>query len=327
VGRPALQKGGAPSERREIMSANSSRTESERQDAQNDRIDVIQPEAPGASSPVDDAPAVRRVFISHKGRDSAAAKAICQALETRGGNSLPIFVSERISPGVEWPKEIWGNLRAADWLLLLYTDPSQEWDWCLFEAGFFVGQSREGDKRLVCLHTTDAPPPMPLRHWQSVAVTEAEQMENFLVDLFSGIHDKLVRSRELQQQLADEIADAFKLKVKRLMKSECVNDFVILSLDSSQVADLEKNGKVPGAALAGLNPEESLRIFGRGIGECTWGELQEGLQENFRVRWTSSLGNSLRAASRNVRPLPVISDLYSPHLDKDYHVTLLKVDH
>ena len=309
------------------MSANLSRTESERQDTQNDRIDVSQSQTAGPSSHVANAPVVRRVFISHKGRDSAAAEAIRRALKARGGNNLEIFVSERIRPGVQWPIQIWDNLKLADWLLLLYTDPSQDWDWCLFEAGFFAGQSKEGDTRLVCLHTTDAPPPMPLQHWQSVAVTEAEQMENFVVDLFSGINDEVVHLKELQQQLVDEIANAFELKVKRLMKSECVNDFVILSLSPSQVADLEETGKVPDSAMAGFDPEESLRIFGRGIGECTWIELQKGLQEKFKVWWTSSLGNSLRAASLNIRPLPVIPDLYSPHLEKDYHVTLLVVDH
>ena len=309
------------------MSTNSSLTESERQDTQNDQIDVIQPQAPGPSQPVARAPGVRHVFISHKAKDELAAEAIRKALKMRGGNSLEIFVSERIKAGSQWSEEIWKSLKRADWLLLLYTDPSQEWDWCLFEAGFFVGQSREGDTRLVCLHTTEVPPPMPVRHWQSVAVTEAIKMENFLVDFFTGINDELVHSSKDQQELADEIANAFKLKVKRLMKSECVNDFITLSLDQSQVAELEKTFKVPDTSKAGMDPEESLRIFGRGIGECTWTDLQEGLQEKFKLMWASSLGNSLRAASRNIRPLPVISDLYSPHLDKEYHVTLLKVDH
>jgi hypothetical protein len=309
------------------VSANSSKTESERQDTQNDRTDVIQLKPAGGSSHVADATSVRHVFISHKGRDAPAAEAIRKALKMRGPKSLEIFVSERIKAGLEWSPEIWKNLRRADWLLLLYTDPSQEWDWCLFEAGFFAGQSREGDTRLVCLHTTDAPPPMPVRHWQSVAVTEAQKMENFLVDFFSGINDELVGSPEEQQKLADEIAEAFKLKVKRLMKSECVNDFIILSLDPSQVAELEKTDSIPDAAKAGLDPGESLRIFGRGIGEWTWKDLQAGLQEKFKGWWTSSLGNALRTASLQMRPLPVIPDLFSPQLKKEYHVTLLGVEH
>ena len=139
AGSPASQKGGDPWERREIMSTNSSLTESERQDTQNDQIDVIQPQAPGPSQPVARAPGVRHVFISHKAKDELAAEAIRKALKMRGGNSLEIFVSERIKAGSQWSEEIWKSLKRADWLLLLYTDPSQEWDWCLFEAGFFAG--------------------------------------------------------------------------------------------------------------------------------------------------------------------------------------------
>ena len=93
-----------------------------------------------------------------------------------------------------WAAQIWDNLKKADWLLLLYTDPSEEWDWCLFEAGFFAGCTTEKEGRLVCLHTTDVPPPMPLQGWQSVSITEEDKMENFLKDLYTGINQELINS-------------------------------------------------------------------------------------------------------------------------------------
>jgi len=306
------------------MPSNSTRTESERQDKQNDQTDVIQLHAAGASSNVADAPVVRRVFISHKGKDKVAAAKIREDLNVYGG--LDIFLSERIGAGIPWAGEIWDSLNKADWLILLYTDPSEEWDWCLFEAGFFAGRAQQGEHRLVCLHTTDVPPPMPLQHWQSVPVTDAEMLENFLRALFTGVRPELVQSATKIQQLADEIAGAFLKTAVRKLESKWVTGHVILSLNSTQVEELNTSGRVPGDATAGDEEKESLGIFGRGKGKFTWKELEGGLQEKLREWWSSLLGKALRKASLNLSPIPPIPDLYSPHLNKEYHVTLHRFD-
>ncbi len=127
----------------------------------------------------------RRIFISHKVKDRGAAEKIRSALKLYGADNLEIFVSERIKPGVRWNEEIVDNLQKADWLLLLYTDPSEERDWCLFEAGFFAGCVKGVEDRPVALHTMDVAPPIPLQRWQPVPVTDGTMLENFLEVLFS----------------------------------------------------------------------------------------------------------------------------------------------
>jgi len=266
----------------------------------------------------------RRVFISHKGKDKAAAEEMGQALEVYG---LKIFVSARIRPGVQWPKEIWDNLWKADWLLLLYTDPSEEWDWCLFEAGFFAGSGKGPESRLVCLHTEDVDPPMPVQHWQSVNITNANRLEQFLRDLFSGVNEPLLESQEMLQGLADRIAGAFHRTAVRKLPSAWLTEFVVLALDPAQVEQLKKNGRVPADVSCGLEQRESINIFGHGTGKCTMGNLEEGLDEHYREWWLKGLGGSLRAASLNKRPIPRIPILYSPTTRKDYHVILHRVDH
>jgi hypothetical protein len=268
----------------------------------------------------------RRVFISHKVKDRAAAEDIKSALDHRAAGNFEIFISERIEAGEEWNKAILDNLEKADWLLLLYTDPSEEWDWCLFEAGFFAHRAKDVEGRLVCLHKQDVRPPTPLQRWQSVPVTDGATLENFLKDLYSGINDfidkTLVQRPDKLRRLAKEIADAFSRGGK---KSCWYTQYVTLSMNADQVQELERTGTVPTFAQCGVEERESLDIFGRGTGKCTMGTLQEGLDIHYKERWLKSLGQTLQAASLGRRP-PRISVLYSKSLQKDYYVSLHRLD-
>lgn len=263
-----------------------------------------------------------RIFISHKGKDKEAAAKITDALSVYGGTNIRIFLSERISAGVPWAAEIYDKLKRSDWLLLLYTDPSEEWDWCLFEAGFFAATIEDPKKRLICLHTLDDPPPMPLREWQTVPVTDGKKMEEFLELLFGDINPTLTRSKERLQELVDLIAKALQQEVRRKIRTKWYTQYLTLSMNAAQVKELIQTGRVPGDVLCGLKEKEALNIFGYGTDECTMEKLEEGLDEHYKESWLKSLGESLRAASLNRRPIPRIPILYSPGIQKDYYVNL-----
>lgn len=268
----------------------------------------------------------RKVFISHKVKDRAAADKIRGALNLYGANNLEIFVSERIRAGVAWNEQILKNLEKADWLLLLYTDPSEEWDWCLFEAGFFAGCAKGAEGRLICLHTTGVPPPTPLQRWQSVPVTDGMMLENFLKDFYSGINQELIDSPEMLRALADRVAESFSLEVRRKTKTHWHTQYVTLSMNRAQIQELHRTGRVPFGAQCGLKEGESLDLFGHGPGECTMETLEQGLDMHYKEMWLKALGESLRAASLNRRPIPRIPVLYSQNSKKDYHVILHCVD-
>ncbi len=263
-----------------------------------------------------------KIFISHKGKDKIAAERIRETLSLYGAKNLEIFVSERISPGVRWADEIWDNLKKADWLLLLYTDPSDEWDWCLFEAGFFAALIQDPRRRLICLHTLNDPPPMPLQGWQTVPVTDEMKMELFLKDLFREINPALIESKDGLDELSDQIANAFQKEVKRLDSSKWFTRYVTFSMDAAQVEELIQTGRVPADVLCGLKADESVDIFGYGGGDCTMEKLEEGLGEHYKSSWLRALGETLRATSLNKSPIPRIPILYSPSTQKDYHVVL-----
>jgi hypothetical protein len=263
-----------------------------------------------------------RIFISHKGKDSKAAERIKRIFKKCGSTNIKIFISERISPGVPWAGEIYDKLKRADWLLLLYTDPTEEWDWCLFEAGFFAGSNKGEQKRLICLHTLDDQPPVPVKDWQTVPVTDEMRMEVFLQDLMEIINPDLVKSHEDMQEVAKDIAEAFELEMKRRISSKWYTKYLTLSMNAAQVKELEQTGRVPNDVLCGLKENESLYVFGYGSGDCTMDKLEEGLEQHYKESWLMALGESLRSASLNKTPIPRIPILYSPSLKRNYHVIL-----
>jgi hypothetical protein len=65
-------------------------------------------------------------------------------------------------------------------LLLLFTEPSKNWDWCLYEAGLFTSLGDEHS--VVCLYQPGGDSPRPLKSLQGVQVT-VPQLQQFLRQL------------------------------------------------------------------------------------------------------------------------------------------------
>jgi hypothetical protein len=266
---------------------------------------------------------VRTVFVSHKVKEKAAAEEIRRILKLYSGEAFDVFVSENIKAGTDWSSQILDNLKKADWLLLLYTDPSEDWDWCLFEAGFFAGCSKDAtEHRMICLHTTSVQPPKPLEKWQSVPVTDGTMLEKFIKDLYSGINPELVNSPRQLQSVANEIAGAFSLEVKRKTRTHWYTKYVTLSVNRVQAEELQQTGRVPPGVLCGQKGSESLDIFGHGQEECDFGTLEQGLDTHYKEMWLKAFGEALRAAILTRTPIPRIPIMYSPSSQNDYYVVL-----
>jgi hypothetical protein len=114
---------------------------------------------------------VLRIFISHKAKDKEAAQKLKDILGQRC-TKVELFLSsdaKSLQGGKPWWDEIHNALDAAHWLIMIYTNPSENWDWCVYEAGYFAGrQGVDRAKSLVVLHPLGVVPPAPLAHWQSV---------------------------------------------------------------------------------------------------------------------------------------------------------------
>src|SRR6516165_6980506 len=79
-------------------------------------------------------------FISHKHEDHALAVEVKKALEGLvRQNLVECFVSGiDITAGMDWRREIRSVLARSHVLLLLYTAPSKNWDWCLYETCLYT---------------------------------------------------------------------------------------------------------------------------------------------------------------------------------------------
>src|SRR5262245_43164957 len=83
-----------------------------------------------------------RVFVSYKLRDFDAANQIGQLLRRIGGNNIDVFVagdSESIRPATDFRAQILKKLCEAHVVIFFQPDPNLQWDWCLYETGYFDG--------------------------------------------------------------------------------------------------------------------------------------------------------------------------------------------
>ena len=121
-----------------------------------------------------------RIFISHKHDDHDAAASMAQALEGLS-DKIKCFVSGTdLAAGSDWNAEIRSQLLASHLLLLVFTEPSKNWDWCLYEAGLFTSLGDEHS--VVCLYRPNGTSPRPLNTLQGVQVDQAA-VQRFLSQL------------------------------------------------------------------------------------------------------------------------------------------------
>jgi len=126
-----------------------------------------------------------KIFLSHKAdRDREAAREIKAALEDAGEGDVCVFLSSDIPASAEWLKEIQIALNSSQMMILLYTDPIENWDWCLWESGYF-GSRIQNDPSLIftCLAPAGVSAPPPLLTRQITKGIPAE-INKFVEQLF-----------------------------------------------------------------------------------------------------------------------------------------------
>ena len=122
------------------------------------------------------------VFVSHKQDDHSLAVTLKRVLEHLSGK-IECFVSgSDLVPGTDWNAEIRSQLLKSHLLVLLFTEPSRNWDWCLYEAGLFTSLGVHEDHSVVCLYHPQGSSPRPLTNLQGVPV-EAEAVQRFFSEL------------------------------------------------------------------------------------------------------------------------------------------------
>lgn len=154
------------------------------------------------------------VFISHRTKDKHVAHSTKKLLAQHTAN-VEYFVSEEIEKGEKWRKTIMQQLHHSRFLLLVFTDPDENWNWCLYETAFFDALTQLANtiqnRRIYCLHHPEIEPPKPIADLQTAPATP-EEVTRWLTSLFDQTQQTMTQYRLNNEipQLANEICGFFK---------------------------------------------------------------------------------------------------------------------
>ena len=199
------------------------------------------------------------VFFSHKARDYPVAGAIIDLLDQHTEN-VDFFISEKIERGTKWRQTIADHLNRSRFLILLFTDPKEDWGWCLYETGFFDALTQVRDsaavRRIYCLHNEATAPPNPISDLQTVKAT-VKDIEQWLAEIFEHTNQDGPRFIEIPK-LAVQISELFSNQKKEFYSESCIS----LTLNRSAV---NSPNELPDDAI--LSGERRLieEVFGPGL--------------------------------------------------------------
>lgn len=272
------------------------------------------------------------VFVSHRHEDGKFAKDLKDKLELYCSDRLELHLSEEIPGGDEWLKQIKRDLDRADLMFFLYTEPSKDWDWCLWEAGCYEGKS--GANRILVFIGEKEEPPEPLAHLQAIKVSR-ENARQFLMDFFGGtkyapslstpLSKKLAGNRNDIQKIAELMYEGFigpaGTPVEKTYFSKYLNirlnDWSDLahgaSLDDAEV----QSDQLSLDALFSLPPKPD------GLVCWTWGDIKRQSQKGDDGKWTGELEQAVHdskvaipeALQSTFKP-PGSETIYKPVLDR-----------
>lgn len=223
------------------------------------------------------------IFLSHKKGESERNAALIAGCLALFGRNVKVICSAKFDPGINWQHAISKGLDQSDWLILLYTGPHTEWDWCLFETGYFQGRAGKSRKRrLICLHDPEYPVPAPLRAFTSVPAREEKVYE-----LFEDIY--LKTPWRINPHIFRNNNDAVKDAAKRISSAARfgsgpkynlrIAPLINIRIKKSEVPELEK-GIIPASApVTGEGGWET--VFGKpdSTAGWIWGDLKAGIDK------------------------------------------------
>jgi hypothetical protein len=279
------------------------------------RVGIRQGRKKAVAANVDD---VFMVFISHKQDDHALAVEVKRVLEGLAPRAKQIncFVSGvDITAGMDWRRAIRSRLAKSHLLLLLFTEPSRNWDWCLYETGLYTRFDKFEKNEVsavVCLFDPTQASPSPLADLQGVPAS-TEKIRAFL-DLLCRQTWKIsddwrlgALAPDIHRKKVDEAAhaieSAFRLSGSTSTHFPCHR--VVLSLSKS---DKIKKG-IPESALVLEGPNDTtdytMALFnlGSGTGTRTWGDLLRAVQ-GIQAEWRKELDSHFLLALKE--------ELFSP---------------
>jgi len=246
------------------------------------------------------------LFISHKREIGRQVLHLSEELESLGKGKLRVFSSEQLPATAEWRPEVIKKLQQSNWLLLLYTDPTTTWDWCMYETGFFDShQCLWGGRNLTVMHRHDDQVPNPVLSWKSVAIDPEKPMAedgagSFIDLLYGALDSKIQIPSVFRNGLIDRLVDLFRHEHERARLEQHIPELQ-LGFENAEFEQLRESGEIPGTA-AVEHVRDVAAVFGMGKIGDTWSEFLARLgkpdpRDLISVgieRWVNDLGRELK---------------------------------
>ncbi len=253
------------------------------------------------------------VFFSYKKKDESAAKEIVTVLRKFAGERLKITYAAEFKGdivGKHWRSKIREEIHHANWFILLFPDPSDDWDWCLYETGLFESQFTSADS-LICLHHPDTKIPNPIEGYQAVSATIPD-VEAFLDTVYRKDNPVFgldainphVDDKDIEA-CAKRIVDAIR-PPKSCIVQNIYEPWVLLKFEN--LLNLHGKKDLDKALLLNAN-KEALDLFDFDQKPKTWGDLTSSLPKangNFvDDRWQEELFHVIKKISEGRKFTPI----------------------
>jgi hypothetical protein len=270
------------------------------------------------------------IFISYKKDDVILASAIDGIFGNFGGNRVETYIAAKLLAGAKWEVWIRDSLAKSHLLILLFTDPDQDWGWCLFEAGLFLGLDVDDHRHVVCIYQPNNEPPRPLKSIQGVPANASD-----ILSLFKSLFrdtaltqtDTPLNVQVTDNALSSSAEEIAKLFVLRRARPESVYPELLLTfpqVTNTENATFHENGTLYDDII--VTPDtRATSLFGIADGEWRWGQLIKELDLKGSPL-VDELGKAIGALARRRAPRPIAANYRSPETSTYYSPAIYRVE-
>ena len=257
-----------------------------------------------------------RIFFSHRHRDEPVTKDIISILH-RHTENVRCFISEHIERGAKWRSAIAEQLKLSGFLVLVFTDPEEDWGWCLYETGFFdaLSQLPGETRRIYCLHHPSTTPPTPIADLQTIPAT-VQNVRQWIEELFDKTRQSKKEFRDDIPSISEEICGLFRAAHKLVYSAQSININVKSSLLKSP-DDLADETVIHGGG--GLMTE----LFGTNSTRIDWKSAKKKFSQfpnsseiNFRA--LKEISRAAYCVCKDNRLLPIQGTIFVGNGPKRY---------
>lgn len=266
-----------------------------------------------------------KIFLSHRHEDADTVLLLKNKLEELSANKLSCFQTSApgvVRAGEDWRNRVKQELKEADALFLIFTNPSKTWDWSLYEVGLFSDLSEGEERMIICICAAEGgEPPSPLAYRQFVQANP-KGIGEFLTELFTSENffpDKPAINERINMDTITDFAEELSVSLSRRvgpLKERPRWDYLRIRLTTEEAKRIEEaENHEAGVAIAKeLIPRKGgvAFAFGQALShfgftdlsqDMTFGKLVERWvsesQNGKSLQWADGLYEEMTRAIRN----------------------------